>query len=106
MLAFSAGMMIVSYSEMAKVNRWHSGTLFSNPGGVLNIIAFLNIIGTPILASVQYFWWAFIIVAIPGFILGFILTASLKKHSQIFSFCLLIASDLILIILNSSFGSV
>jgi hypothetical protein len=59
------GWLTVSYSGYASSRGWVCGMWFINPASPLHIVAYLALIGAPIIASVRGYWWAgFVVLAV------------------------------------------
>jgi hypothetical protein len=86
-----ASCIIVSYEEYAKSADWPVGRLFIGTGW-LKGLAGLNALGTVGVAWMFFsLWWA-LGVFVAGWVLSFFVIIILKKHSQMSSILIFIAS--------------
>lgn len=83
-VTFGSAFVIVGYEIQARHHGWPVGEWLSGDATPLKIWAFLALIATPVVALLQH-WWLAVVVVIAGFFYGFSITTVLRYRAQIAS---------------------
>jgi len=81
-LTFCFCVTVATYGPYAQARGWPIGELYLEPSPLMMIPAFMLGISSIVLSFVKLQWWSFMVVAVVGWLLSFIITNLLRSAAQ------------------------